>query len=108
MNLQTLKRENERHQGTAGVSENNRNLGFRPAFLDAATGTIHLSRFANGCIAPVHVLDGLPDTLIEERDGSGRVLRTKSGVVSGFERCGVFVTREEAHRLATTGTATLQ
>ena len=100
MNPQVLVQENARFRGTAGISQNNRNLGFRPAFLDATTGAIHLSCFANGCPAPVHLLDGLPEVLIEERAPSGRVIRAKSSVVSGFERCGCFHTREEALRLA--------
>jgi len=108
MNPQTLQSENELYQGTAGVSANSGGLGCRPAFLDATTGIVHLSRFANGCIAPIHVLDGLPDALIEERDGRGRVLRAKPSVVSGFERRGDFLTREEAARLATTGATMLQ
>lgn len=99
MNAQTLQQENRRHRGTAGVSRNNRNLGFRPAFLDTATGRIHLSRFANGALAPIHLLDGLPDALIEARDASGRVARTKATVISGFERSGQFHTREEARSL---------
>jgi len=100
MNPQTLQHENRHYQGTRGVSQNNHSLGFRPAFLDTETGTIHLSRFANHCLAPIHVLDGLPDTLIDARDAAGRVASTKDWVVSGFERSGCFYTREEALRLA--------
>lgn len=99
MNTQTLQIENRRYRGTGGVSRNNRGQGFRPAFLDTSTGTIHLSCFANGNPAPIHVLDGLPDALIETRDNAGRVTRTKVTVISGFERSGRFHTREEALRL---------
>ena len=101
MNPQTLQHENNRFQGTGGVSRNNRGLGCRPAFLDARSGAIHLSRFANGSVAPLHLLDGLPDNLIEARDATGRVLRAKSSVVSGFELYGEFLTREEAAALQT-------
>jgi len=100
MNTNTLRRENRRFRGTRGVSQNNRGFGFRPAFLDTATGTIHLSCFANGNPAPIHLLDGLPEALVEARDASGHVARTKVTVISGFERSGRFHTREEALRLA--------
>ena len=100
MNPHVLEQENRRFVGTCGTSQNNRGLGFRPAFLNSSTGQVHLSCFANGRPAPVHVLDGLPEDLIEERDASGRVARVSGAVVSGFERLGQFHTREEAIRLA--------
>ncbi|MCB1889847.1 MAG: hypothetical protein KDH20_19730 [Rhodocyclaceae bacterium] len=100
MNTQRLQDENHRYRGTGGVSQNNRACGFRPAFLDTATGTIHLSRFANHRLAPVHVLDGLPAGLIAQRDACGRVTHAKASLVSGFECSGRFYTRDEALRLA--------
>ena len=88
--------ENLRFQGTGGVSGENGALGFQPAFLDRDTGEVHASRFADGRPAPLHVLDGLPRTLITARSASGHVLRTKASLVSGFLRLGRFYTREEA------------
>ena len=94
----TLALENARFRGTAGVSEN-RPLGFRPAFMDSETRSVYPSRFADGQLAPCHVLDGLPGHLVLSRDGGGR--EVKSTVVSGFVREGVFYTRDEAAAAAT-------
>ena len=100
MNLQQLKSENQAHQGSPGVSHANRHLGFRPAFLDVATMAIHESRFADGRLAPFHLLDGLPDEAVVRRSPLGRVLAAKSTLVSGFVRNGFFYTRAAAARAA--------
>src|SRR6187455_1140675 len=81
-----LKKENERFAGTGGRSEVNRDLGFRPAFFDCSTCAIYLSRFRDGRIAPLHILDGLPDEVVLVRSDCGRVVVVKSTLVSGFER----------------------
>ena len=93
---QTLEHENLRHRGTAGVSAENRSLGFQPAFVDRETRAIYLSRFADGRPAPCHVLDGLPRELVLSRRPCGRVAAVKTSLVSGFVREGRFYTREEA------------
>jgi hypothetical protein len=100
MNTTQLKRENVAHAGTGGRSEENTGLGFRPAFWDFATQIIHLSRFANGRLAPLHLLDGLPDEVVAIRSSSGRVIAAKATLVAGFERGGFFYTREAAARAA--------
>ena len=74
MSEELLKRENELHAGTGGRSPENRDLGFRPAFLDFETQIIYPSRFADGRPAPIHVLDGLPEDVIVDRSASGRVV----------------------------------
>jgi hypothetical protein len=91
-----LRLETLRLRGTGGVSANNRDCGFRPAFLDSSTDTVYLSRFKNGKPAPFHLLDGLPDDVVVTRSASGQVQAVKSTVVSGFVRAGWFYTREEA------------
>lgn len=96
MTRQTLKTENQVHWGTGGRSEENRSIGFRPAFMDMQTSLVYPSRFADGRPAPFHLLDGLPDEVVMMRDVSGRVASIKSSVVSGFLRMGRFFTREEA------------
>ena len=48
LNETVLRKQNVAFAGSGGRSEENRNLGFRPAFLDFATQTLYLSRFANG------------------------------------------------------------
>ena len=93
-----LASENKVHARTGGVSAGSRGLGFKPAFLDVATMTIHASRFADGRPAPCHLLDGLPDEVVVKRAASGRVTRAKATLVSGFERGGFFYTRAAAAR----------
>ena len=44
----SLALETTNYRGTGGVSENNRGLGFQPAFIDRQSGTVHLSRFPDG------------------------------------------------------------
>ncbi|NMG30458.1 hypothetical protein GO615_16240 [Aromatoleum evansii] len=91
-----LQGENRRFRNTGGRSEENRPLGFRPAFKDVASGAVYDSRFADGRPAPFHLLDGLPEDVILHRDPTGRVGRVKDSIVSGFVLNGQFYTREEA------------
>jgi hypothetical protein len=98
---ETLQQDNLQYSGTAGISENNRNLGFIPAFMDTVTGNVYPSRFANGMPAPIHVLAGLPDYLIEIHGKSGVPLATKGSVIPGFVHEEVFYTREEAAQFTT-------
>lgn len=96
LTVDRLRRENTVFQGSGGVSDCNRELGFRPAFLDTDTGIVYVSCSRDGIPAPYHRLDGLPEELIRERDDKGRVIAVKTTVVSGFERDGCFYTREQA------------
>jgi hypothetical protein len=95
-----LAAEKARYFGTAGCSAGNRSCGFRPAFLDRETGRIYLAAYADGRPATVHVLDGLPRSLVLARTPGGRVCAVKGSVISGFARDGHFYTREEALREA--------
>jgi hypothetical protein len=95
----SLARENVSYRGTGGVSENNRGLSFRPAFIDRETGTVYRSRFADGRLAPCHLLDGLPVELVIARNEQGRVTRIKPSVESGFVRGDRFYTRAGAAEL---------
>lgn len=92
----TLRSENRHFCGTGGVSSANKGAGFCPAFMDTGTSAVYLSRFANGQIAPFHILDGLPEELVFARGPSGRVAAAKPSIVSGFVREGQFYTRDEA------------
>ncbi len=96
MTTKQLARENRSYASTGGVSQNNRGHGFRPAFLDTATGIVYLSCNQQGSLAPFHCLDGLPSELVEARDACGRVIAVKPTVQAGFERDGVFYSRDEA------------
>jgi len=98
MNEKLLQNENAVHTATGGRSEENSSLGFRPAFLDFATQIIYMSCFADGRLAPFHLLDGLPDEVVLERTPTGRVLAAKATLISGFVRNGFFYTRTAAAR----------
>ncbi len=98
LSSQLLKNQNSLFESTHGVSRNNRGAGFIPGYFDRHSGLSVISRFADGRPAPVHVLDGLPDEWIAERDSYGRVAKARAGVVAGFLRNGQFYTREEAAR----------
>ncbi|HRP95694.1 MAG TPA: hypothetical protein PL143_05535 [Rhodocyclaceae bacterium] len=88
--------ENRQFATTGGVSQNNRNGGFVPAFLDTTTGCVYRSCFANGAPAPMHLLDGLPLDLVVKREADGRVTALKPTLVAGFLRLNRFYTREQA------------
>lgn len=100
LNELTLRHENELYAETFGVSQRNRSLGWRPGYLNLATGEIELSRFGDGRPAPIHVLDGLPESWVHGRDAEGHVTTAEPDVVSGFIRDGRFFTREQAARAA--------
>ena len=83
--LRTLRRDNLAFRGTGGVSEENRCMGFSPAFLDSTTGQLYPCRLPDGSPAPCHLLHGVPEALL-----------VKSSLVSGFIRDDRFYTREQA------------
>lgn len=93
-----MRRENLAFAGTGGISPVSRKASFEPAFRDDATGQVELSRYANGDLAPMHLLDGLPADWIIERDQDGRACALKASIVAGFVRDGEFYTREQAAR----------
>lgn len=93
---QVLQGETRVYRGSGGISQENGGYGFRPAFLDTLTDSIHLSRCADGRPAPFHAIDGLPEALVLERDRNGRIVAAKPYVISGFVRDGRFYTRDEA------------
>src|SRR5688572_11318537 len=91
-----LRKQNQTFKGTGGISEKNRSQGFIPAFYDSKSHQAHISRFANGTPAPIHILDGLPEEWIVKRDASGRVMAVKASVIAGFLYHDRFYTREQA------------
>jgi hypothetical protein len=100
MSEKQLQHENVMHTGSGGRSQENSGLGFKPAFLDFQTQKIYPSRFADGRLAPFHLLDGLPDEVVVDRAASGRVVTAKATLISGFMRNGFFYTRAAAARAA--------
>ena len=93
---QCLQQETVEFRGTGGISTENSGCGFCAAFIDTATDKTVVSCFADGRPAPVHVLDGLPNDWISERDASGTVVAVIDTVVPGFLKDGRFYTREQA------------
>ena len=92
----SLKRENLAFSGTPGVSHENCNHGFRPAFQDTETGQVAISTFLNGQPAPMHMIEGLPESWIVERDAASKVAAVKHTIIAGFVRDGCFYTRSQA------------
>ena len=91
-----LRKENRVFRGTGGVSAGNRTSGFIPAFCDTTTGRVEPSRLADGRLAPMHLLVGLPADWVVARTADNTVLAIKATVIAGFLRVGVFYTRAEA------------
>ncbi|MGD8590546.1 MAG: hypothetical protein PVG22_17115 [Chromatiales bacterium] len=91
-----LELENHMYAGSGGISQENHSRGFFPAFYDRDTGKIELSRFANGTLAPIHLLEGLPDAWVVERGVNGMTRAIKQSVIAGFVHGGSFYTRQEA------------
>jgi len=100
MSEKQLQAENVAYAGTGGRSQANGDLGFRPAFMDFETQRIYPSRFADGRLAPFHLLDGLPEEVVVDRSPAGRVVAAKATLISGFVRNGFFYTRAAAARAA--------
>ncbi len=95
MNKSTLKIENMTYRDSNGVSQNNRCLGFVPAFKDTRTGRVEVSLLKNGMPAPVHLIDWLPQEWAAETDEAGAVRSLKAEIISGFVKNDVFYTRQE-------------
>lgn len=91
-----LASENLEYAGTGGVSQNNHEYGFIPAFRDEDSQKVVLSKLANGQIAPIHVLEGIPSSWFLTEKGSDRSAFLKESITSGFVRQGQFYTRKQA------------
>jgi hypothetical protein len=100
MNEGLLRSENADGLATAYCNAENASLGFVPAFLDFETQLIYPSRFADGRLAPFHLLDGLPDDVVTDRLPCGRITSAKATLIAGFLRKGFFYTRSAAARMA--------
>lgn len=96
MTCKVLRFQNRAFSGTGGISQENRDFGFIPAFMDQETQLVYVSCGADGMPTPIHVLDGLPEELVLARTSSGHVSAIKGTVIAGFIRNGCFYTREQA------------
>ena len=70
-------------------------FGFMPAFKHIKNQQVHLSTDLNGELSVMHILDGLPETWIEEKDEKGRALTLKPDIIAGFMRNSEFYTLNE-------------
>ena len=95
MNSHTLRMENLAFRGTRGISEHCLS-DFRPAFLDTRSGRIEIARLSSGNAAPAHIISWLPKDWATSIDDDGLVTHLNPRVIAGFERDGIFYTREEA------------
>jgi hypothetical protein len=93
---QLLREQNKQFKGTGGRSQENRSVGFVPAFQDTRTGATYRSRFANGHCAPVHVLGGLPAEFFMKVSDSASDVVLNDAIEAGFLRDDQFYTRREA------------
>jgi hypothetical protein len=96
---------------SGGISSKVRSKGLRPAFIDRETGKIYESmnppNYANqgdpATPAGVHILDGLPDEVVIQRDPKypQEVLSVKASIEAGFiDEAGKYLTRDEASQYA--------
>ena len=95
MDNHTLRQENLAFHGTMGVSDNNRDMGFLPAFQDKRDGRVEIARTRVGLPAQFHMIEWLPREWARTLTGNGRVRSLRPEIVSGFVRAGVFYTRDE-------------
>lgn len=65
-------------------------FGMLPAFREPVSGETHLATNRDGTPAPAHLLEGLPEAWVEERDDHGQVVSLKPGIIAGFLRNGRF------------------
>ncbi len=99
MDRHTLHRENLAFAGTGGVSEHASVSGFSPAFLDKHSGRVEIARMRGGQPAPVHLIDWLPREWASVIGTDGSVVSLRDGIIAGFVKDGVFLTREQAAEL---------
>lgn len=96
LTAKALRQQTLAFHGTGGVSAENCSEGFAPAFLDTRTGAVYRACYADGRPAPMHLLEGLPASVVAVRDSAGKVVAVKPSVIAGFVRCEQFYTREQA------------
>lgn len=70
-------------------------FGFMPAFKSLTDLHVHLSIDYQGNLSVMHLLDGLPDHWVKERDELGAAITLTSDIVAGFMRNAQFYTLSE-------------
>jgi len=91
-----LNVENQQFARTCGLSANNANQDFIPAFRNEETGEVALARFADGRVAPMHLIINLPEDWATARNARGQISAVLDCVIAGFVQEGQFFTRAEA------------
>ncbi len=95
-NQQNIKAASAAYRGTCGESHTAGTFNFAPAFRNTATGEVELARFADGRLAPMHLICGLPKAWATRLDAKGQVLELLDTIEAGFWRDNRFYTRDEA------------
>lgn len=80
-----------------GSCHTSRESRFQPAFLDTRTNTVHISCFADGRPAPVHLPGNLPKNVQRSNGASQEPPSSGEHVVAGFLRDRKFYTRRQAN-----------
>ena len=87
------------HNAKNFISEQAQVYGFVPAFKDCNDGRVYLSRNANGALASIHKLDGLPKHLLTCLDPDVNERELKKSVIAGFVRDNNYFSRSQAASL---------
>jgi len=96
LDAQKLSVENQQFARTCGLSANNAHQDFVPAFRNEETGEVALARFADGRVAPMHLIINLPEEWATARNSRGQISAVEDCVIAGFVHDGQFFTRAEA------------
>lgn len=96
MTIAKLNKEVVKYKGIGGISTEAIKNKFIPGFRDSETGLIYPSLDENGRPTGIHLLDGLPESMITERNKYGDVTKAKASLESGFIRDDQFYTRDDA------------
>ena len=91
------KQDNGTHKGVAG-STTQPPPDFVPAYYDSETETVYLSRYSNGKQAPVHVLDTIPEELLQQNREHEAAHQSEPSprLIVGFVHNNRFYTRAQA------------
>jgi len=90
-----LEKQESTYRKISGMNMSDLCVGFIPAFRDIETQETHLSMTQEGCISPIHLIEGLPLDWVTEWDVAGHAKTLKRSVIAGFFRGDEFYTLEQ-------------
>lgn len=97
LTLRAIAEENAAIGGAGSRGTSQGEMGrFVPCFRCKTTGEVFFPLDANGNIAPIHLLNGIPERFVTSRGLDGGALSVCPDIESGFYRDGQFYTRKEA------------